>query len=405
MNLEIDPDLTVGLRGLLEVEELGFVALVTAAGLDPTHDFREADLSGADLRGQDLRAFDFTNARFDGALIADAKFNETVVEAQLVSADRRPGSSVTVTCRTLFLGDMAVDAAQEISRILGPSFAIAENVQAAAQALHVSRDRHPENLLQVLSSTGEPPTRLPTGVIGPDFQACKQFLIFTHIVDAYDAAALLHILDLAEEHRSLQVCACVTMSRTTDKTVAGIVAKVLERHGQNILLARATDRAAPPINLEAMAEMFQSARDSHLVSAPGGKPPALISDGLKPSTPMPAFLLVTGETSREAIRKNVAERAPDDREVSPRDLRCLILQSGKGSGTALKDFVGWYGNALSETRSYGSSLGPRRVQILVAEATSTLWRIFPREVTARLVPYTPSLDFSNPANSGLLGVL
>lgn len=61
------------LREIAASDNLGFVALVRLAGLNPGRDFRYADLSGADLRGQDLRAFDFTGAKLDGARIVGAR--------------------------------------------------------------------------------------------------------------------------------------------------------------------------------------------------------------------------------------------------------------------------------------------------------------------------------------------
>jgi hypothetical protein len=71
-----------------------FVSLVRACGLDPAHDFRNADLSGTDLRCADLTEFDFRNARFTGALVEGTSFNGTVSQEQLLDAvhsgDGRP---------------------------------------------------------------------------------------------------------------------------------------------------------------------------------------------------------------------------------------------------------------------------------------------------------------------------
>src|SRR5689334_22765322 len=66
---------------IVETETTAFTQLVEIAGLDPSTDFRFANLTGVDFSGSDLSGFDFTGAllegaKFDGAQISDAVFDD-----------------------------------------------------------------------------------------------------------------------------------------------------------------------------------------------------------------------------------------------------------------------------------------------------------------------------------------
>jgi hypothetical protein len=61
-----------------------FVDLVKCAGLDPSHDFRFANLRGIDIRGADLKHFDFCGADLSGALVR--------ITTQLPEPDKMDGA-------------------------------------------------------------------------------------------------------------------------------------------------------------------------------------------------------------------------------------------------------------------------------------------------------------------------
>ena len=87
--MKIDRELSQALADVARSRSDYFVELVRLGRLDPTCDFRRADLSGADLRGEDLRAFDLTGATLNGALVHGAQFNDTVTTEQLEQANQR----------------------------------------------------------------------------------------------------------------------------------------------------------------------------------------------------------------------------------------------------------------------------------------------------------------------------
>ena len=63
----------------LEFDGEHFNAHVEFLGLDPSHDFRFADLAGLDFSGADLRGFDFTGADLRGVTGANVEWDKTTI--------------------------------------------------------------------------------------------------------------------------------------------------------------------------------------------------------------------------------------------------------------------------------------------------------------------------------------
>lgn len=145
----------------------GFVKLVLAAGLDPTTDFVNADMSGADLRDQDLRRFNFDNATFHGTAVGGALFNSSVSPEQLLDACPAPARHVFI------VGPRLETKVTTMAGILGPSYsvdtALAEGVVNARNSrdrklhLKVSRDRLTNGEYNAAAIVGDLSSALPQG--------------------------------------------------------------------------------------------------------------------------------------------------------------------------------------------------------------------------------------------------
>ncbi|MDG2522902.1 hypothetical protein P7B02_15310 [Caulobacter segnis] len=101
---------------------VGFVDLVRRTSLDPSRDFRAADLTGVDFRGQDITAFDLQGAITEGALFDD---QQTPIRSQA-----RPDQPFEWAS----LSPIAPQAVERISRQLGGSFR--RNRFLEAQLMH-----------------------------------------------------------------------------------------------------------------------------------------------------------------------------------------------------------------------------------------------------------------------------
>lgn len=73
----IDVDAKTTLHALMDADGVPFTDLVQIAGLDPSADFRHADLSGVDFSGSDLTDYDFTGAVLTGASFRNAVLART----------------------------------------------------------------------------------------------------------------------------------------------------------------------------------------------------------------------------------------------------------------------------------------------------------------------------------------
>lgn len=130
-----DTRLTARVRALAASDSQSFSALSALAGLNPTRDFRFADLSGVDLRDEDLRAFDFTNASFRGAKVLGAQFNNTVRAHQLKEA------TASVRGLTLVIGEALLTELSRIHDVVSPHFDLPHGLATAIRQVDADRER------------------------------------------------------------------------------------------------------------------------------------------------------------------------------------------------------------------------------------------------------------------------
>lgn len=128
--------LTRRLTYLTEAQGKGFVEMSRELGLNPSRDFRNADLSGVDLRGQDLRGFDFTRSRMTRARIHGASFRPQLSKWQLLSADK----SGRAAC--LFVGPMLEAALDPLRKALEPAVLAPLEPNQALQRVGREREQH-----------------------------------------------------------------------------------------------------------------------------------------------------------------------------------------------------------------------------------------------------------------------
>ena len=113
-------DVLVALRG---ANGAPFTELVRIAGLDPSTDLRNADLSGVDFAGCDLSGYDFSgailaNASFAGAKTESARFDRADLTGVRWAAGRRPDASPTLHSHPLRLRPWERQAVDVLTREL-----------------------------------------------------------------------------------------------------------------------------------------------------------------------------------------------------------------------------------------------------------------------------------------------
>src|SRR5688500_12348 len=77
-NMRNHDEIDEAITRVLEAETTDFTELVKIARLDPTKDFRFANLSNMDFTGADLTGFDFTGSSIKGSSFRNARISGAV---------------------------------------------------------------------------------------------------------------------------------------------------------------------------------------------------------------------------------------------------------------------------------------------------------------------------------------
>ncbi len=128
--------LTRRLTYLTEAEGKGFVEMSREIGLNPSRDFRGADLTGVDLRGQDLKGFDFSRAKMTRTRIHGAHFRPKLSHSQVRSAD------TTGRAACLFVGPMLESSLEPLRQALEPAVLAPLEPNQALQRVGREREQH-----------------------------------------------------------------------------------------------------------------------------------------------------------------------------------------------------------------------------------------------------------------------